>query len=424
MTYTPFARLARRAASALLAAGCVALLTACPSDINGRVDRINGPISGGGGGGGTTGGGTGGGGTTPPTEIRGSFVEVLAAGASSCGLTGEGKAYCWGHNKFADLGTGNRSDVWTPKAVSTDQRFTSISNRLGGGCGVTAQGAAWCWGETFLGLLNGGTTLPWQESPLRFQGTQVWKTIEFGRRHMCGIDADGAAWCWGDNSSGALGIGSYGPDSLSAPQRVVGGRTWTHIAPGDDFTCGRATDGIVYCWGLEYANASRLGSPGGSTPTPRPIATTEALADVYAGDNVACSRMADVARVMCWGFAEVAGVGLADGDVLPTRISLDQDIIDLSVGEAFSCVVTSSNRAWCWGYNQYGQLGDGTTEPRTVPVEVQSSIGFTKVDAGQDHACAVALDGTSYCWGVNGWGELGNGQGGTLNPNPIPVRVK
>ena len=81
----------------------------------------------------------------------------------------------------------------------------------------------------------------------------------------------------------------------------------------------------------------------------------------------------------------------------------------VSAGALHTCGVTATGRVYCWGGNQYGQLGDGTTEDRALPVRIQADFLFEQVSAGLQHTCALARGGVIHCWGGNFNGELGDG---------------
>jgi len=93
----------------------------------------------------------------------------------------------------------------------------------------------------------------------------------------------------------------------------------------------------------------------------------------------------------------------------------------VSSGDAHSCGVTSDNRAYCWGWGDYGQLGNGNTDTRNIPTQVAGNLRFRQVSAGGLHTCGVATDDRAYCWGANGSGELGTGA--TSDPSLVPARV-
>ena len=411
---------ARRAATALLAAAFVAVLAACPGEINGDVDRSTGPgqtpTSGGPG---TGTGGPGGG----PGEIRDAFVAVSAGGAHTCALTAVGRAYCWGNNDEGQLGTDNRTDYSTPKAVVTDELFGSISAGSGRTCAITLDGEIWCWGSNYKGtIVPGGTA--YQEVPIRVGDEFTWASVDVNYLQICGITTTAVAYCWGDNRFGQLGIGSDRPDSLTSPSiPVVGNYSWRQVVPADLYACGLTTTGVTYCWSGEGGILRTMGSPGNFSYSPRQTATESSFTLIDGGSDHMCGIEEGTSRVSCWGSARLSGSEGDDAGLVPTRVALEQDVIGLGVGGNSSCLVANTGRAWCWGLNMYGQLGDGTLTERRTPVEVQSAFNFTAITVGGNHACGIADDGRTYCWGLNAWGQLGNGSTNGLDGNPAPVRV-
>ena len=95
--------------------------------------------------------------------------------------------------------------------------------------------------------------------------------------------------------------------------------------------------------------------------------------------------------------------------------------VQVSVGEAHTCAVTTGGLIYCWGWNSFGQLGDGTTEERLMPVRVHGgTLRFRRVTAGDWHTCAETLEGKAYCWG-DGPGTLGGGYTADEHHTPTPV---
>ena len=90
------------------------------------------------------------------------------------------------------------------------------------------------------------------------------------------------------------------------------------------------------------------------------------------------------------------------------------------MGGAFACGVTPAGAGYCWGNNPDGQIGDSTTQLRSVPTLVWGGLAFAHIDAGGDHACGLTTMGALYCWGAGGGGELGDGN---ATSSPVPVAV-
>jgi len=96
------------------------------------------------------------------------------------------------------------------------------------------------------------------------------------------------------------------------------------------------------------------------------------------------------------------------------------NFVTVSAGFNHTCGVTNGNAAYCWGYNNHGEVGDGTTSQRTRPVAVVGGLTFTTISAGNVFTCGMTTTGDAYCWGDNGSGELGDG---TTTASLVPVRV-
>ena len=143
-----------------------------------------------------------------PLPVSGglTFAVVLAGGEQdSCGLTTSGAAYCWGGNGWGQLGDGNTSTLsTTPVPVTGGLTFTTISAGDAHYCGLTAAGAMYCWGLNRFGQLGDGTTTS-RNSPVAVSGGITFTSISAGRDHTCGVATSGIVYCWGYNLSGELG---------------------------------------------------------------------------------------------------------------------------------------------------------------------------------------------------------------------------
>jgi alpha-tubulin suppressor-like RCC1 family protein len=207
-----------------------------------------------------------------PTPVAGGFVfTVVSAGTShTCGLLVTGAAMCWGFNILGWQGEfpGN---VTMPVAIGGGLAFTALSAGENLTCGLVASGAAYCWGDNYSGQLGtdapatsvtpvavgGGLTF----ASVRAGGSEDFTIFSIDGPHACGVTVGGAAYCWGDNSYGALGNGTT--TSSSAPVAVAGGLSFSSVTAGGAYNCGRTRDGVVYCWGAN--TVSQLGD--GTTTT-------------------------------------------------------------------------------------------------------------------------------------------------------------
>jgi hypothetical protein len=293
-------------------------------------------------------------------------VAAVSAGAvHGCALTSAGGVKCWGHNGDGQLGDGRNFDSSTPVDVTgLSSGVAMASAGAFHNCAVTAAGGVKCWGLSF------------GPAPVDVAGLSSGvASVSAGRSHSCAVTTAGGVRCWGSNLYGQLGNGTT--TNSSTPVDVTGLTNGVAaIAAGGQYSCAITTAGGVKCWG---ANANGELGDGGACGT-------------------ICSSPADVT-----GLANgVAGVAVSTGDY------------------HVSCAVTASGGAKCWGSNQYGALGTGSSSgPETchvaspcsrTPVDVTGlSTGVATISAADAYACAVTTAGGVKCWGSNFWGQLGNG---------------
>ena len=255
-------------------------------------------------------------------------------------------------------------------------------------------------------------------------GTIKAGTISAGSEHTCAVTTGGAVKCWGDNLDGELGNGSsHTLGGSTIPVDVVGlGSGVAAVSAGTSSTCAVTTGRAVKCWG--YNNAGELGD-GTTTESSTPVDVVglgSGVATVSTSDH-SCAVTTGGA-VKCWGYNAFGQLG----DGTTTSSSTPVDVVGLSSGVAavsagtyYTCAVTTGGAVKCWGYNAHGQVGDGTTIGSTTPVDVIGlGSGVAAVSAGQDHSCAVATGGAVKCWGYNAFGQLGDG---TTTSSSTPVDV-
>jgi alpha-tubulin suppressor-like RCC1 family protein/tRNA A-37 threonylcarbamoyl transferase component Bud32 len=304
-------------------------------------------------------------------------------------------------------------------APATTSRVTVVAGGVHT-CLVGADGRAFCWGGNDRGQVgNGGTmrtALPSIVSPdIRFG------TIAAGLSHSCALArGTGAVWCWGDNDQGQLGDRSIVPHAT--PVRAADGRTFVAIAVGAAHSCGLESDGDLWCWGSNVhgqVGGGDLASPGISAPAL--VAGGHQWSTITVGWNFSCALDRN-GRAYCWGdnASGQLGNGATTESRSPAAVAGDLTFVAIAAGNAHACGVTPQGEAYCWGENNGGQLGDGTRTDRHTPVKVRSSVRFVSLAAGAVHTCGLAGDGEAYCWGRNTYGQLGDG---TTTDEVQPVRV-
>ena len=247
--------------------------------------------------------------------------------------------------------------------------------------------------------------------------------VSAGGAHTCGLMASGAVLCWGDNSAGQLGDGTRA--MRATPVGVVGLTSGIKaVSAGSEHTCALTVAGGAKCWGLDYDG--QLGDGSGAFGVVRltpvgVVGLAQGVEAIAAGASHSCA-VTSARGVKCWGRNDHGqlGDGTTTKRLVPVDVSgLASGVAAVALGEYHSCALMVSGGAKCWGDNSAGQLGDNSMTERHVPVNVSSLAGATAIAAGDYHSCAVA-GGAMVCWGDNGNGQLGNG---TTTPSATPVGV-
>jgi len=403
------------------------------------------------------------GGTSPTQPAVTTFAAVSVGQFHACGVATSNTAYCWGYTGSGELGNGTTSGPeqcagsscsTRPVAVAGGLRFTVVSAGGRFTCGVTTAGSAYCWGFNGYGQLGDGTTTD-RTSPVVVAGGLRFATVSAGGGHACGVTTAGAAYCWGDNLDGQLGIGSNaGPEACSTvpypcstnPVAVLGGLTFAAVSAGSEHTCGIAMTGASYCWGRNSVGELGDGSTTGPehcplpygvmqfdlcSTTPTAVAGGLAFATVGAGTLFTCGVTTSGAAY-CWGDnsnGQLGNGGTAmDSAVVPLPVAggLRFSLVSAGAGNGFACGVTTTDAAYCWGYNFAGQLGNGTDQSSASPVAVAGGLKFATLTAGGTggglgFACGITTTPAVYCWGTDDGGQLGNGTSELKSPVPVPV---
>ena|GEM_PF-407342 len=255
-------------------------------------------------------------------------------------------------------------------------------------------------------------------------------SVGVGELHSCAVALDGTLYCWGSNSNGQVGDGTFTAALNPTPVAVPPGVKIASVAVGYRFTCALSLDGVAYCWG--YSLDGELGRGVGQTTmaTPLPVFMPEGkkFVSLDAGEFHVCAVTAE-GDGYCWGLGidGMLGTGTSYSRHEPYPVTMPEGVkfVKVSVGRHNSCALSTEGKAYCWGRNQYGALGDGgaTVGNGLTPVAVVMPAGkrFRDISVGQDHVCAVDTDGGAWCWGSAELGRLGNGA--TEGYTNVPVEV-
>jgi alpha-tubulin suppressor-like RCC1 family protein len=260
----------------------------------------------------------------------------------------------------------------------------------------------WCWGDNRFGQLGDGTLVN-RSQPVKVvavigptPGDLNFVKLSAGQDRTCGVIVAAQVWCWGSNGAainsafpndqaGILGVGVLA-SPIKTPMQVVGSPVqWADVSAGYRYACGMtpAPVGALWCWGANTYTATRGGMIGDGSLVARltPVLTAtgaESFVSVGAGFNHACGLSA-VGEAWCWGanlYGEVGDGGPGTdflsnpGHPTPIKVVGGLRFASLSAAKLNTCGITPAGETWCWGYNAFGELGDGTTTNRTGPVKV------------------------------------------------------
>jgi alpha-tubulin suppressor-like RCC1 family protein len=370
----------------------------------------------------------------------GPVFESLSAGSGfTCGARAGGGASCWGFGGNGQLGDGRGANhSASPVPVSGGEAFRGVTAGAFHACALDAGGRAWCWGRNGAGQIGDGTRTA-RLVPVPLAGNLELVMLSAGAFHTCGLAADGRAWCWGANDSGQLGSGDF--TLRETPVPVAGGPPLASISSGSFHVCGLDAAGAAWCWG-ENSNGELGRGSTGDQASPVPVAGGHVFAEVSAGKSPlvgleevgehTCARDA-LGEAWCWGFNQDGQLGNRSrtASSLPVRVVLEEAVGAIAAGAFHSCALTLEGRALCWGANDSGQLGSAVQNPSLdAPVQVLGGLRFRSLTAGgasktalravRAHTCALTPEGLAYCWGQNGSGQLGSG---TTQAQFAPVPV-
>ena len=355
--------------------------------------------------------------------------ELAAGAAHTCALRIDGTVVCWGDNSRGQLGDGTT----TSRPVAGKVKSVSSASHLSGSgsgnhtCARVYDEDVMCWGANESGQIGDGTTTdrPTAVNLGLCSCDDPVLLVSTGAAHTCIVrDNGGAVQCWGDNTYNQLGSGPQlaALDAGSTLMNAVG------VSTGDRSSCALLQDKTVKCWG---DNADGELGQGDTNPNPGvATALVTAATTVSVGGLGACATTAT--DPFCWG-SNATGLLMTAPDGGPPPVGTPVDMIQLAGAVAISsagghaCAILADGSVTCWGLNDHGQCGDGTTTDRATPGIVAGVVGATAIAAGRAHTCAWAKDGI-YCWGDDSLGQLGDGRtssdgGPLISTTPIKVDI-
>ncbi|WP_027400397.1 RCC1 domain-containing protein [Anaerovorax odorimutans] len=291
-------------------------------------------------------------------------------------------------------------------------------------------GTIWSWGANDKDQLGNGNDEDMNKIPQKIEVTGTFQSVATGQYHTLALKDNGTVWTWGGNSNGQLGDGTK--NSHNKPVAIEGASGFSAIAAGRYHSLALKKDGSVWAWG--YNNKGQLGL--GSNAEDKVLEPTkiEGLDGVIAlaGGCYHSIALKEDGSVWTWGYNYYGqlGDGTTTSHNSPTKIEGLTDVVMISSGEDFCLAMKKDGSVYSWGKNDYGQLGNDTVGSKSlVPVQVAGESGqgnlssVTSIAAGKRNGAALISDGTVKTWGYNRWGQLGDGTSDYSAKSKVPINV-
>ena len=314
----------------------------------------------------------------------------------------------------------------------TSEAVAPIAMDAGGTttCVIRVDHTLWCWGELivadYIFIIDAGTVGENGRNEPQQIGRDLWLTVSVGTENVCGIviptatATSGALTCFGSNEYGQLGVPVSMIRASSTPMRIGTWDGWTSVDVGDGTICAINTGGAApYCIGRNSDSQFGLASDTNNYDELQLISPDEIAGQIATGYSHTCYVQGDNGAAHCVGdndFGQVGDGTTTDYSAWHT-VSGSHSFASLTLGRFFTCGIASATttpssdagKAFCWGRNDVGQLGDGiaigTDSP--TPVLASDTLTFASLRAGDDHVCGVTTGGALYCWGGNLAGKNG-----------------
>lgn len=233
--------------------------------------------------------------------------------------------------------------------------------------------------------------------------------LSLGSEHSCALLSDGTVRCWGFNVTAQLGDGTR--DNSFAPKAVPGLGDVKRVEAGTYSTCALVEGGKLMCWG-DDGGPDEDGDPKTwGRLVPAFVDGVEDAVQLANGNGFGCVLWEDK-TISCWGFNDKGQLGDGTTESRTTLAPVPDltDVVQLAAGPVHICALLEDKTVTCWGRNSFGEIGiDPSTAHSSDPVAVNGLSDVIQITAGVYHSCALLEDGTVTCWGANSSGQLGDG---------------
>lgn len=354
------------------------------------------------------------------------WIKVSTANAVAGALKADGTLWIWGRNYFGEVGdntsimrsspvqTVNSGNGWKDIAAGSGYTFAGIYQSTVTTTTTTTPapaGRLWNWGNNYFGRLGDNTQIS-KSSPVQTiaNGTN-WTKISQGYNTCGGIKTDGTLWLWGKNAYGQIGNDTTSTSQLSPVQTISGGTDWMDLSLGEAHAAGIKNDGRLWIWGGNFEGELGTDDTNNYSSPVQTIALGNNWKQVSCG-NFATAAIKTDGTLWLWGYNSNGqlGDGTVDNKSSPVQtVAGGNNWKQVKLGSLHTIATKTDGTLWCWGRNYFGQLGNDDTIDVSSPIQtITYGTNWKQVSAGQHHSAAVKNDGTIWVWGINGYGQLGD----------------
>jgi alpha-tubulin suppressor-like RCC1 family protein len=391
---------------------------------------------------------------TTPCQIYGFTSDWSTAAPGEChslGLKTNRTLWAWGMNFFGQLGDGTETDRTTPCLIGTVSDWSMIASGESHSLGLKTNRTLWAWGRNGLGQLGDGTKTD-RTTPCLIGTCSDWSMIAAGSTHTIAIKTGTTIWSWGFNYHGQLGLGDY--SDRTTPSQVGTQTDWSLAVAGEGHTLALKINKTLWAWGdnefgqlgfddkidrnIPYA----LGSPSAPDTLSASFISSSQI-NMYWIDNSSSEQGFKIENKTTYGgeysllttvdsnitsFSHISSQVFAstiyyyyrvraynaygDSPYAEVCTALSGDWSKIRCGYEYTIGLKSDGSLWAWGRNNYGQLGDGTSDffmCKITPRSIGTNSDWSMIAAGNMHTIALKTDATLWAWGWNANSELGDG---------------
>ena len=333
----------------------------------------------------------------------------------------DGTLWAWGYNGYGQLGQGDATQRLTPTKIGTDTKWVSVTGGMYHTVAVKSDGTLWAWGYNYYGQLGDNSTTT-KYAPVQVGTDTKWVAVAAGQYYTVAVKSDGTLWAWGANDSGQLGLGSSDTNTHPTPVQIGTDTKWVSVAAGYYYAIAIKSDGTLWAWGQNTYGQLGLGD---TTQRTSPVQVTGSdWVSVEAGTYQTAALKSN-GTLWAWGYNNLGQLGLGSSDTsahpTPVQIGTDTDWVRITAGNYHTGALKSDGTLWFWGSNQYGQLGDGAfLANENAPSQLLSGDKWLSVTSGTGHSAGLKRDKTLWAWGYNNTGQVGDG---TMNNRTVPTQI-